>query len=283
MTRLRYLDKARVKNLMTEDVVKLTKTQSVPLAESLMKMKRVRHLPVVDGDGMLVGLVTHRDLLGAKLSDQSPLNDDERSSQELSIPVSSIMQENVWTVSPNTMANKAANLLRDHRFGCLPVVEDGKLVGIITEADFVEAVVLGERDEKLPAPMVSDAMTPSPVFVTLPATIGDAREMMKERSIRHLPLATDTGDLIGIITERDLRVADGVAGGAEDIALSLIGTDPPFVVDAETPLHSVLNEMADERKGSAMVTQDGELVGILTTTDACRYLAEWLRAEFPAP
>jgi CBS domain-containing protein len=106
---------------------------------------------------------------------------------------------------------------------------------------------------------------------------------MKERSIRHLPLATDTGDLIGIITERDLRVADGVAGGAEDIALSLIGTDPPFVVDAETPLHSVLNEMADERKGSAMVTQDGELVGILTTTDACRYLAEWLRAEFPAP
>ncbi len=87
---------------------------------------------------------------------------------------------------------------------------------------------------------------------------------------------------MGIVTERDLRVADGVAGGASDIALSLIGTDPPFVVDADTPLHAVLDEMADERKGSAMVTGDGELVGILTTTDVCRYLAEWLRAQFPA-
>ncbi len=280
MTRLRYLDKARVKNLMTEDVVSLTRTQSIPLAESLMKMKRVRHLPVVDGDGKLVGLVTHRDLLRAKLSELSPMSEDERSSEELSIPVSSIMQDSVWTVTPDTMANKAANMLRDHRFGCLPVVQEGKLVGILTEADFVDAVVLGERDEKLPAPTVSDAMTPSPSCITLPATIGDARAMMEEHAIRHLPLATDEGELIGMVTDRDLRVADGVAGGANDIALELIGTDPPYVVDADTPLHRVLNDMADERKGSAMVTQDGELVGILTTTDACRYLAEWLRAQF---
>jgi len=280
MTQLRYLDKARVKNLMTTEVITLTQGQSLPLAESLMEMKRVRHLPVIDGEGMLVGLVTHRDLLRAKLSERTPLTKDERSSQELSVPVSSIMQTNVWTVTPSTMGNKAANMLRDHHFGCLPVVDDGRLVGILTEADFVEAVVLGERDTPLPAPTVADAMTPGPRSITLPATIGDARALMTELGVRHLPLSSD-GELVGIITERDLRVADGIAGGADDIALSLIGSDEPFVVDSETPLHAVLNGMADDRRGSAMVTEDGALVGILTTTDACRYLAEWLRAQFP--
>ncbi|MBW2460213.1 MAG: CBS domain-containing protein [Deltaproteobacteria bacterium] len=280
MTRLRYLDKAQVKNLMTSDVVTLSHSQSVPLAEAVMKLKRVRHLPVVSPEGALVGLVTHRDLLRAKLSNLTGLTEDERTDHELRIPVSSIMRTDVWTIGPNTVATKAANMLRDHSYGCLPVVEGGKLVGILTEADFVDAVVVGEREDELPAPTVSDAMTPNPLTMSLPATIGDARALMEEHGIRHLPLAQD-GELVGLVSDRDLHIADTIAGGAENVALGLIGTDPPYVVDAEAPFHAVLNEMSDGRRGSAMVVEDGKLVGIVTTIDACRYLAEWLRANYP--
>lgn len=280
MTQLRYLDKARVKNLMTADVITLSQRQSVPLAEAVMKLKRVRHLPVVDADGELVGLVTHRDLLRAKLSTLTGLTEDERTTQELSIPVSSIMQTDVWTISPETIATKAANMLRDHSYGCLPVVEGGKLVGILTEADFVDAVVVGERDEELPAPTVSDAMTTNPLTMELPATIGDARALMKEHGIRHLPLSRD-GELLGMVSERDLHVADAIAGGAENITLGLVGSNPPYIVDSRAPFHAVLNDMSDGRRGSAMVVEDGKLVGIVTTIDACRYLAEWLRANYP--
>ena len=279
MTRLRYLDKARVSELMSSPVETLTAHQSLPLAEALMRRDRIRHLPVVDAEGVLVGLVTHRNVLSAKLSDQSGWSDKERTTFEKPIAVSAIMHTDVWTVTSDTLAIKAAHMLRDHAYGCLPVTEEGKLVGILTEADFIDAIADGEHDEPLEQPTVADAMTSSPLSLALPATVGDARAFLKEHGIRHLPLAA-AGELVGIVTARDLRIADSIAGG-ENIALGLIGTEPPHVVDAETPLHMVLSDMADERRGSAMVTQDDVLVGILTTTDACRYLAEWLRAEFP--
>ena len=81
----------RVSDLMTRAVYKLTAVQSLPLAESLMDLKRIRHVPVVDDTGALVGLLTHRDLLAAKISALIPLSSDERTTLELSVPVSKVM------------------------------------------------------------------------------------------------------------------------------------------------------------------------------------------------
>jgi CBS domain-containing membrane protein len=125
-----------VKDLMTDVVETLQVGDSLDLASHLMKAGRIRHLPVVDGGEHLVGLVTHRRILSAWVSHGVP--GQERPGQVAAeVPVEMLMERNVLTVSPDTTAALAAALIESSRFGCLPVVDQGKLVGILTEADFV--------------------------------------------------------------------------------------------------------------------------------------------------
>lgn len=120
-----------VGELMTRDLVTLTETQNLTRAEELLRLHRIRHLPVVR-NGKLVGLVTHRDLLraaaqcgGADLAEQP-------------LWASDVMVREVTTVHPDTPTREAVRLMLNNKYGCLPVVEaDGGLVGIITEADVV--------------------------------------------------------------------------------------------------------------------------------------------------
>jgi CBS domain-containing protein len=99
-----------------------------------MNLGRIRHMPIVDGEGRLLGLVTHRDLLAA--------GDDPARK------ISDVMQTDVKTISPDTPAHEAAYLLLRYAIGCVPVIDDdSKLVGIVTEVDFVRAAytLLGGR------------------------------------------------------------------------------------------------------------------------------------------
>ena len=116
----------RVKHLMKSPVITFFAEQTLPLAGDVMKLKHLRHLPVIDDDRRLVGLVSHRDLLRAR--DQ--------------VRVSDIMTRDVWTVEPDTLASVAGQTLLDHKYGCLPVVDpDRRLVGIITERDFLRFAI----------------------------------------------------------------------------------------------------------------------------------------------
>ena len=125
-----------VRDLMTDVVETLGVGDTLDLAAHLMRAGRLRHLPVVDGAERLVGLVTHRHIVGAWVGHWQPAR--ERPGEVArQVPVEAIMERNVLTVSSDTTAALAAALLENARFGCLPVVDDGKLVGIITEADFV--------------------------------------------------------------------------------------------------------------------------------------------------
>jgi CBS domain-containing membrane protein len=125
-----------VKDLMTEVVETLQVGDSLNLAAHLMRAGRIRHLPVIDGREHLIGLVTHRRLMAAWVSHGHP--GTERPGQVAAeVPVEMLMERDVLTVSPDTTAALAAALLESSRFGCLPVVEQHKLVGIVTEADFV--------------------------------------------------------------------------------------------------------------------------------------------------
>ena len=130
----------RVKDLMTTEVITLARDERLDMAEEVMKLARIRHLPVVD-NLRLVGLVTHRDLMRAQVSALADISEDEARTIEGMIPVSAIMNSSVRTVTPDTSALAAAKLIRDNKYGCLPVVEEGNLVGIITEADFLELVI----------------------------------------------------------------------------------------------------------------------------------------------
>jgi len=130
------MTKIFVRDIMSTPVEVLAVGDSLDLARHLMKMGRIRHLPVVDGDQRLIGLVTHRKLLAAWVSHGDPKHERPREVAR-EIPVDMLMETDVVTTGPGVLASKAAALLEQKKIGCLPVVEDGKLVGIVTEADFV--------------------------------------------------------------------------------------------------------------------------------------------------
>ena len=137
-----------VRDVMTEVLVTLHVGDRVSLADRIMQLARIRHLPVIDDDHRLVGLVTHRDLLAAAASSAEGLSDQEDWRLKRTIDVATIMQRHVLTVTTSTPVIDAAKLLRKHVFGCLPVVDGDRLVGLVTEADLVEALVeLLERGE----------------------------------------------------------------------------------------------------------------------------------------
>ncbi|MCA9669499.1 MAG: CBS domain-containing protein [Myxococcales bacterium] len=147
-----------VGELMSRSLVTLEAEQSVPLARELMEMERIRHLPVVDGK-RLIGLVTYRDLLAAHRQRVDGLIAELDEPIDLAIPVSRVMRRQLWTVNPQTPALEGARIMSDHDFGCLPVIDDGDLVGIVTEADYLEMAMRTLARERVEGELVSRGST----------------------------------------------------------------------------------------------------------------------------
>jgi CBS domain-containing membrane protein len=130
----------KVADIMSRELVTLAEDDTLADARACMERGRIRHLPVVR-DGRLVGLVTHRDMLAASFSVFAEVSAREEKRLFSRIPVGELMHD-VVSVSPESSVREAARLLLDNRFGCLPVVaKDGRLVGIVTEADFLRLAV----------------------------------------------------------------------------------------------------------------------------------------------
>jgi acetoin utilization protein AcuB len=125
-----------VKDSMTREVVVLSPQTTAAEALALCRERRIRHLPVL-GEGRLVGIVSDRDLRSAAPA----LGDPERASALEKIRASDVMTRDVVTARPDDPIEEAANRMRERRIGCLPVVEDGALVGILTSSDVMEALV----------------------------------------------------------------------------------------------------------------------------------------------
>ena len=121
---------------MSSPVEVLAVGDTLDLAAWLMKAGRIRHLPVIDGQERLIGLVTHRKLLAAWVSHGDPAHERVREVAR-GIPVEMLMEKDVLTTWPHAPASDAAHLIETRKIGCLPVLDEGKLVGIVTEADFV--------------------------------------------------------------------------------------------------------------------------------------------------
>jgi CBS domain-containing membrane protein len=127
---------------MSSPVVTFFAEQTLPLADDVMRIHRFRHLPVIDTERRLVGLVTHRDLLRGQISVLTGLTESERSARQAEVRISALMTADVWTVTPETLASHAGQTLLDHKFGCLPVVDaDNVVCGIVTERDFLRFAI----------------------------------------------------------------------------------------------------------------------------------------------
>lgn len=132
---------AEVRDLMTERVFTLQPNDDLEALYDLMDTHHVRHVPVVDRDGDLVGLVTQRDLARSALGAQEVLPLSMQQDILRRRKVREIMATEVETVEPDENLKVAAEMLLENKIGCLPVVEGEHLVGILTESDFVRRYV----------------------------------------------------------------------------------------------------------------------------------------------
>jgi len=124
--------------IMTTDLVTVKPADTLATAREMMADRKIHHLPVLDDNQQLVGLVTLTNVLAAT---DSFLRDDENRIHASEIIVGDIMVRDVVTVSENASLRQAALFLEKHRIGCLPVVTDGELRGIVTDTDFVAVAI----------------------------------------------------------------------------------------------------------------------------------------------
>lgn len=131
------MSELKVSSLMSSRPRTVYADETADLAELLMSLGSIRHLPVVNREGQLVGVLSNRDVLRVSHGPARP-EEAHPLQPRSSLLVQEIMSPDVLTVSPDTSAREAALIMRKNQFGCLPVIDRGRLVGIVTEADYVE-------------------------------------------------------------------------------------------------------------------------------------------------
>ena len=131
----------RVNELMTSSLFTVNEHDTLVRARELMLAHRIRHLPVVDSQSRFIGLLSQRDLLAVTVSRLEAKDPDALDTLESSLTVGEVMNREIVAVDEETNLDIAAQLLLDHKFGCLPVLRDGYLTGIVTEADFVRLAI----------------------------------------------------------------------------------------------------------------------------------------------
>jgi acetoin utilization protein AcuB len=128
-------------------------------------------------------------------------------------------------------------------------------------------------------PLLKTVMTPFPWWVEIDDPLLTAREMMRQHKVRHLPVK-EGGKLVSVVTDRDLKFALDPELGLpprESLRVRDVCVFTTYIVDIETRLEVVLDTLAERRIGSALVTKDDKLVGIVTSPDICRALATLIR------
>jgi acetoin utilization protein AcuB len=128
-----------VERRMRRDIVWVDEEDPMQKAVDLLKEKGIRHLPVLKGGEKLVGIVSDRDVKAASPSSATSLEVREIYYLLDRIKIKEIMTKKPYTVSPSTPVEEAALIMREKKIGALPVIEKGKLWGIITETDILDA------------------------------------------------------------------------------------------------------------------------------------------------
>ena len=134
-------EELKVADVMQPEVKTLGRNDKLATADDVLKQERIRHLPVLDRDGNLCGILSQRDLFRGMLLRALGYGSYLETKMLDTHVVKEAMIEHVHTTTPDTPLKDAAKLMTTHKIGCLPVLDNGKLVGIITEEDFVKLVV----------------------------------------------------------------------------------------------------------------------------------------------
>jgi CBS domain-containing protein len=127
-----------IEAIMSTDLITVSPTTTLAEARNRMRTHRIHHLPVLDDNGALVGLMTLTNVLAAT---DSVLRDSDSRIHAAEILVGDIMVTDIATIDEHASLRQAALFIEKHQIGCLPIVTDGKLSGIITDTDFVGVAI----------------------------------------------------------------------------------------------------------------------------------------------
>lgn len=253
----------KINEIASMPAVTIRTTDALTLAHQMMLWGNMRHLPVVQ-DGRLVGVISDRDLLavreGWKLPDKT---------------IAEIMTTDPHTIAPDADVSEASRLFVSEHYDCLPVVERGELLGILTTTDMLRAVEVPARP--ISANAVGDIMTADPACADAEAPLYDAIGRMLELGIRHLPVVDSAGSVVGMLSDRDVRGYVGDPRAAltgrraeemETLTVRDAMTPNPATITADTPLNDAVAWFAGDGLGALpVVDEDGHLVGILSYLD----------------
>jgi CBS domain-containing membrane protein len=130
-----------VRDVMSKDVATLELNDKLKIADDVMNLGRIRHMPVLDDDQEIVGIVSQRDLFRGALA--RCIGYGEYAQQKIldQLVVKEIMSKDVVTVNPDAPLQQAARLMLERKIGCVVAAEEGRIVGILTESDFVKMYV----------------------------------------------------------------------------------------------------------------------------------------------
>ena len=128
-----------VRDIMSSNVTTLGRNDKLSAVGDLMKIDRIRHMPILDEQGSVVGIVSQRDLFLSALVRALGFGTSATEKVLDSLLVKEVMTRDVITTTPDTPLAAAAQLMCDKKVGCLPVVDGDSVVGILTEGDFVAA------------------------------------------------------------------------------------------------------------------------------------------------
>jgi CBS domain-containing protein len=128
-----------VREIMMGSPVTLKPEDTLDLANDVISLGRIRHIPVLT-DGRLVGLLSERDLIGAAANQIFGLKQKSKSALLKTVLIKHIMKKKVITVTPDTAIKDAAHLMASKKIGCVPVMADGSLVGLLTTTDILRYV-----------------------------------------------------------------------------------------------------------------------------------------------
>jgi len=268
-----------VSRFMTRRPVTVAPGASIDEAIALMERHGFRHLPVARGSDV-VGMLSDRNVrLGTGGQSLAALGVPEEAG--LPTRVEQIMRAPVICVEEHERGPVAAQRMIEQRIGALPVLQGGRLSGIVTETNLVAAFRDLCRDpahaDQFDRP-VEEVMHSLVVKLKPHDTLDDAVQRCHDWRIRHVPVMRDE-ELVGIVSDRDIRLALGRQLVADAMATAKGGDPSPaprieqvmtsevHVIDPREPLSRAVTLMLDKRISSLPVQMDGLLMGIITRTD----------------
>jgi CBS domain-containing protein len=258
-----------VGSIMTRALITAKMDMTLLEAVDLMKRAEVRHLPVISSDGKLQTIVSLRDLTAYQRLAASGSDMPDDASR---LCLSEFTGTDVWTTTSDASISAVVRTLRDNRFGCLPIVEEGQLVGIVTETDVLRCFLQGNQTRaplpptKAPIRQYMSVVSPS---VSPDDPVEKALAIFVESNPSTL-LVVRSGEPVGVITQSDLTHSlhvprfsgiDGVRARFLRRPISEIMTAGVLSIDANRDVSEAAQFLTQQKAHSLIVFDKTEPVG----------------------